>query len=68
MTAYLYAKLTNTYPSEGGTMIFIDRAFGVDLCTGGVNNLLWLSYVVTLALYSVAFANYTATFFPNVSG
>jgi hypothetical protein len=68
VTAYSYAKLSNTYPSEGGTIIFIDRAFGVDLCTGGVNNLLWLSYVVTLALYSVAFANYTATFFPNASG
>jgi len=68
VTAYSYAKLTNAYPSEGGTIIFIDRAFGVDLFTGGVNNLLWLSYVVTLALYSVAFANYTATFFPNVVG
>jgi len=63
LTAYSYAKLTNAYPSDGGTIIFIDRAFGVDLCTGGLNNLLWLSYVVTLSLYAVAFANYTATFF-----
>jgi len=68
LTAYSYAKLTNAYPSEGGTIIFIDRAFGVDLCTGGVNNLLWLSYVVTLSLYAVAFANYTATFFPEHQG
>ncbi len=63
LTAYSYAKLTNAYPSDGGTIIFIDRAFGIDLCTGGLNNLLWLSYIVTLSLYSVAFANYAATFF-----
>ena len=68
LTAYSYAKLTTAYPSEGGTIIFIDRAFGVDLCTGGINNLLWLSYVVTLSLYAVAFANYTATFFPEHQG
>lgn len=68
LTAYSYAKLTNAYPSDGGTIVFIDRAFGVDLCTGGVNNLLWLSYIVTLSLYAVAFANYTATFFPDVEG
>lgn len=63
LTAYSYAKLSVTYPSEGGTVIFIDRAFGIDLMTGGLNNLLWLSYIVTLSLYAVAFANYAATFF-----
>lgn len=68
LTAYSYAKLTTAYPSDGGTIVFIDRAFGVDLCTGGLNNLLWLSYVVTLSLYAVAFANYTATFFPDQHG
>ena len=68
LTAYSYAKLTNAYPSDGGTIVFIDRAFGVDLYTGGINNLLWLSYIVTLSLYSVAFANYTATFFQAESG
>ena len=68
LTAYSYAKLTNAYPSDGGTIVFIDRAFGVDLCTGGINNLLWLSYIVTLSLYAVAFANYTATFFGDGGG
>ncbi len=68
LTAYSYAKLTVAYPSEGGTIIFIDRAFGVDLCTGGINNLLWLSYIVTLALYTVAFANYAETFFSGDAG
>ena len=64
LTAYSYAKLSVTYPNQGGTVIFIDRAFGIDLFTGGLNNLLWLSYIVTLSLYAVAFANYAATLFP----
>jgi len=67
LTAYSYAKLSVAYPHQGGTVIFIDKAFGVDLLTGGLNNLLWLSYIVTLSLYAVAFANYSATFFPGNS-
>ena len=67
LTAYSYAKLSVAYPNQGGTVIFVDKAFGVDLCTGGLNNLLWLSYIVTLSLYAVAFANYSATFFPGNS-
>ncbi|MCA9905632.1 MAG: amino acid permease, partial [Anaerolineae bacterium] len=64
LTAYSYAKLSVAYPSQGGTIVFIDKAFGVDLYTGTINNLLWLGYVVTLALYAVAFGNYAATFLP----
>lgn len=64
LTAYSYARLSVAYPSEGGTVVFIDKAFGIDLVTGAVNNLLWLAYVVTLALYAVAFGNYAATFLP----
>lgn len=63
LTAYSYAKLSVAYPSRGGTVIFLDKAFGVDLLTGGLNNLLWISYIVTLSLYTVAFANYAGTFF-----
>lgn len=65
LTAYSYAKLSVTYPSQGGTIIFLDKAFGIDLFTGTMNNLLWLGYVVTLALYAVAFGNYASTFFPQ---
>jgi len=65
LTAYSYAKLSVAYPSQGGTIVFIDKAFGVDLYTGAMNNLLWLGYVVTLALYAVAFGNYAATFLPQ---
>lgn len=65
LTAYAYAKLSVAYPSNGGTIIFIDKAFNVNWWTGSINNLLWIGYIVTLALYTVAFANYAATFLPQ---
>ncbi len=64
LTSYSYARLAVRYHSQGGTVIFLDRAFGVDLLTGTLNNLLWLSYIVMLALYAFAFGSYGATFFP----
>lgn len=63
ITSYSYAKLSVHYPSQGGTVVFIDKAFGVDLATGVINLILWLSYLVTLALYAVAFGSYALTFF-----
>ncbi|MCB9100722.1 MAG: amino acid permease [Anaerolineales bacterium] len=65
VTAYSYAKLSVVYPSKGGTVIFVDQAFGINFLTGSTNNLLWVSYIVTLALYAVAFGNYAATFLPD---
>ena len=43
LTSYSYAKLAVRYPSAGGTVVFLDKAFGVDLLTGSLNALLWLS-------------------------
>ncbi|MFN2136603.1 MAG: APC family permease [Candidatus Promineifilaceae bacterium] len=68
LTAYSYAKLSVTFPSRGGTVIFIDKAFGRSFLTGSANNLLWISYIVALALYAVAFGNYAATFFGSQTG
>ncbi|MCF8032030.1 MAG: APC family permease [Desulfarculaceae bacterium] len=65
ITAYSYAKLSVRYPNRGGTVVFLDRVFGVNYFTGSANVLLWLSYVVMLALYSYAFGSYGATFFPG---
>jgi len=64
ITAYAYTKLSVAYPSQGGTVTFLDRAFGSGLVTGGLNVLLWLSYVVMLSLYAFAFGSYGATFLP----
>jgi len=66
LTAYSYAKLSVRYASAGGTVVFLDRAFGIDLVTGVLNLMLWLSYLVTIALYAAAFGSYGATFFSEV--
>ncbi|WP_319507727.1 APC family permease [uncultured Methanolobus sp.] len=65
ITSYSYAKLSVRYPSEGGTVEFLNQAFGSGLITGGLNVLLWLSYVVMLSLYAYAFGSYGSTFFPT---
>jgi len=65
LTAYSYAKLSVTYQSEGGTVTFIDKAFGDNILSGSVNLMLWLSYLVTISLYATAFASYGETFFAH---
>ena len=67
MTAYSYAKLSVSYQTRGGTVAFVNHAFGFNLLSGSLNLLLWLSYLVTIALYAVAFSSYAATFFPESS-
>lgn len=64
VTAYSYTRLSVTYPSQGGTVAFLDRAFGPGLLTGSANILLWISYIVMLSLYAYAFGSYGASFFP----
>ena len=63
LTAYSYSKLSVAYQNRGGTVVFVDNAFGHNLLSGSLNLLLWLSYLVTIALYAVAFASYAGTFF-----
>jgi len=65
LSAYAYAKLSTTYMSEGGTVVFIDNAFGDNILSGSINVMLWLSYIVTISLYATAFASYGATFFEH---
>jgi len=64
VTAYSYARLSVAFPSQGGTVAFLDRAFGPGLLTGSANILLWISYIVMLSLYAYAFGSYGATLFP----
>jgi amino acid transporter len=67
VTAYSYVRLSVTFPSQGGTVAFLDRAFGPGLLTGSANILLWMSYVVMLSLYAYAFGSYGASLFPAAS-
>ena len=41
-TAYSYSRLSVTFPGPGGTVEFINQAFGAGTLTGGLNMLLWL--------------------------
>jgi len=63
LTAYSYVKLSVCYQSEGGTVTFIDKAFGDNILSGSINLMLWLSYLITISLYATAFASYGGTFF-----
>jgi amino acid transporter len=67
VTSYSYVRLSVAYPSQGGTVAFLDRAFGSGLLTGSANILLWISYIVMLSLYAYAFGSYGASFFPEDS-
>ncbi|NOY10385.1 MAG: amino acid permease [Spirochaetes bacterium] len=63
LTSYSYAKLSVKYQNRGGTVVFVDNAFSHNLLSGSINFMLWLSYLVTISLYAVAFASYAQTFF-----
>ncbi|GAB6909422.1 Amino acid transporter [Desulfosarcina cetonica] len=63
-TAYAYTRLSVTFPGQGGTVTFLDQAFGSGLFTGTANVLLWISYIVMLSLYAYAFGSYGAALFP----
>jgi amino acid transporter len=65
VTSYSYAKMSVAYPSQGGTVEFLNQAFGPGLITGGLNILLWLSYIVVLSLYAYTFGSYGSSFFPE---
>ncbi len=67
LTAYSYAKLSVKYQNRGGTVYFVNKAFGISLLSSTVNLMLWLSYLVTISLYAVAFASYGQTFFTGTS-
>lgn len=60
ITAYSYARLSLFFPNKGGTVHYINKGFGKNVFSGGTNNLLWISYIIMLSLYSSAFGSYGA--------
>ena len=65
LTSYSYAKLSARYPSVGGTIEFLVRAYGDNIVTGGLNIMLLASYIVMIALYAHAFGAYGASMVPG---
>lgn len=58
ITSYSYVKLSKNYADRGGTVKFINQGFGKTIFSGGMNNLLWISYIIMLSLYASAFGSY----------
>lgn len=58
ITSYSYVKMSLKYPDRGGTVKFVNQGFGTGVFSGGINNLLWVSYIIMLALYASAFGSY----------
>jgi len=67
VTSYSYSKLSVALPGKGGTVSFLDKAFGPGFLTGSTNILLWISYIIMLSLYAYAFGSYGAELFPEGS-
>ncbi len=63
ITSYSYVKLSKKYPDRGGTVKFINQGFGKSVFSGGINNLLWVSYIIMLSLYASAFGSYAPNLF-----
>lgn len=63
LTAYSYSKLSLKYPDRGGTVNFLNQGFGKGIFSGGLNNLLWASYIIMLSLYASAFGSYAINLF-----
>lgn len=68
ITSYSYVKLSKTYPDRGGTVKFINQGFGQTIFSGGINNLLWLSYIIMLSLYASAFGSYAPNLYAITGG
>ena len=62
LSTYSYAKLGATFPSAGGAVHFLVKSFGDGVWAGGLNLFMLAGYIISLALYAMAFGNYAATF------
>ncbi len=62
LSTYSYAKLGATFPSAGGAVNFLVKSFGDGVLAGGMNLFMWIGYIISLALYAIAFGHYAATF------
>ncbi len=67
ITSYSYVKLSLALPDRGGTVKFINKGFGINVFSGGINNLLWVSYIIMLSLYASAFGSYAPNLFQMTS-
>ncbi|MCB2206420.1 APC family permease [bacterium] len=58
IVAYSYAKLAPRIVSNAGPIAFILKGIGDNLATGVLSVLMWLTYVVSVALFAKGFGGY----------
>nr|3GI8_C Chain C, Uncharacterized protein MJ0609 [Methanocaldococcus jannaschii] len=58
LVAYSYTKLGAKIVSNAGPIAFIHKAIGDNIITGALSILLWMSYVISIALFAKGFAGY----------
>ncbi|AIJ05677.1 amino acid permease-associated region [Methanocaldococcus bathoardescens] len=58
LVAYSYSKLGSKIVSDAGPIAFIHKAIGDCVITGALSILLWMSYVISIALFAKGFAGY----------
>lgn len=64
LTGYSYSRLALKIRNTGGTVEYVNKAFGRGVFSGGANNMLWFSYVIMLSLYASAFGSYAPNLLP----
>ncbi|SNR77822.1 APC family permease [Desulfurobacterium atlanticum] len=62
MVGYSYAKLGTKIVSNAGPIAFIEKAIGGGAITGSLSILMWISYVISIALFAISFAGYLLPF------
>ena len=60
LTGYSYAKLGLRYHSEGGSFVYLEKAFRNHHVSGFGGWILFIGYVGTLSLYAFTFGAYGA--------
>ncbi len=58
MVAYSYAHLGKKIISDAGPIAFILKGIGDNIITGALSILMWLTYVVSIAMFAKGFAGY----------
>jgi amino acid transporter len=58
IVAYSYAKLGTKTISNSGPIAFIIKGIGDGVVTGALSVLMWLTYVVSIAMFAKGFAGY----------
>lgn len=57
-TSYSVARLAVKFPSKGGPVEYLNKAFGKGTFAGGLNIAMWLGYLIVTSLYAKAFGEY----------